>query len=177
MKDQTQPEALHLATILDCYGWPDTDKAANELRRLSCQLSFMDSELARLKAENELLQRTLAMRAIHGEDESLARIEARLEGLSNEVSKIGSLQQEPQGEVVVTQTESGQIVLVSRQNDEGQILSVIAEDEVRRVPCPIAQLVPLTKAQMLDAIRHAWLKPNCSLEDIGRAIEAAHGIK
>lgn len=33
----------------------------------------------------------------------------------------------PEGEVVVTKNPRGEIVLVSRQNEEGQILSVIAE--------------------------------------------------
>ena len=33
----------------------------------------------------------------------------------------------PEGEVVVTRDESGNIVAVTRQDDEGQILSVIAE--------------------------------------------------
>lgn len=36
-------------------------------------------------------------------------------------------QPQPQGEVVITKNESGQIVAVTRQDDEGRILTVIAE--------------------------------------------------
>jgi hypothetical protein len=50
------------------------------------------------------------------------------------------------GEVVVTKTEAGQIVAVTRQDEEGRILSVIAESAPRPT-----QTVPLTQAQIVEA--------------------------
>jgi hypothetical protein len=41
---------------------------------------------------------------------------------------------EPEGDIVVTKTPDGQIVAVTRQDDEGRILSVIAESTVRGEP-------------------------------------------
>ena len=41
---------------------------------------------------------------------------------------------EPQGEVVVTKDDAGQIVAVTRQDAEGRILSVVAESAPAAVP-------------------------------------------
>ena len=48
---------------------------------------------------------------------------------------------QPQGEVVVTRNESGVIVLVSRQDDEGNILSIIAESAPATQPSAEPSLV------------------------------------
>lgn len=73
-------------------------------------------------------------------------------------------------EVVITKNESGAIVAVTRQDDEGRILSVLAESEVR--------IKPLTDEQ-IEAIpvwvNFVGLWPQ-SRKEIVRAIEAAHGI-
>jgi len=52
---------------------------------------------------------------------------------------------QPAGEVVVTKNESGQIVAVTRQDEEGRILSVIAESDA---PQPAA-LPELSDAEIL----------------------------
>lgn len=73
-------------------------------------------------------------------------------------------------EVVITKNESGAIVAVTRQDDEGRILSVLAESEVR--------IKPLTDEQ-IEAIpvwvNFVGLWPQ-SRKEIVRAIESAHGI-
>lgn len=82
---------------------------------------------------------------------------------------------EPEGDIVVTRSEDGQIVAVTRQDEEGRILSVIAESAQ-----PAAQpLTPLTDEEIVDI----WAGVTSGYDDtiniieLGRAIEAAHGIK
>jgi hypothetical protein len=43
-----------------------------------------------------------------------------------------------QGEIVVTKDDSGAIVCVTRQDEEGQILSVIAESTIKQQGGPVA---------------------------------------
>jgi hypothetical protein len=55
---------------------------------------------------------------------------------------------EPEGDIVVTKTPDGQIVAVTRQDDEGRILSVIAESAVRGEPVVWIQPDHLHKAHV-----------------------------
>lgn len=48
----------------------------------------------------------------------------------------------PEGHVVVTRNEAGQAVAVTRQDDEGRVLSVIAEFEGKWQPLPASPEVP-----------------------------------
>lgn len=65
----------------------------------------------------------------------------------------------PEGHVVVTRNEAGQAVAVTRQDDEGRILSVIAEFEA---PDGYV-LVPVEPTEeMLDAGRAAVMAEHCA---------------
>ena len=71
----------------------------------------------------------------------------------------------PEGDVVVSKDEAGQIVAVTRQDAEGRILSVIAEST--------APAVPLTDKQ-IEACIHL-VDEKFGLFAFARAIEQAHG--
>lgn len=72
----------------------------------------------------------------------------------------------PQGHVVVTSNEAGQAVAVTRQNDEGRILSVIAE-----FAAPEGYvLVPVDVRR--DAERYRWLRDSAPEEwDVTRWLD------
>lgn len=62
---------------------------------------------------------------------------------------------QPAGEVVVTKNEAGQIVAVTRQDDEGRILSVISES-ARPAPSSDASSDPPTIPDLVLACVHAY---------------------
>lgn len=66
---------------------------------------------------------------------------------------------EPAGEVVVTRNERGEIVLVSRQDDEGQILSIIAEGPPPAPAVPSEPSEPHSATlRTLEARADQWVK-------------------
>lgn len=72
----------------------------------------------------------------------------------------------PEGHVVVTRNEAGQAVAVTRQDDEGRILSVIAEF----APPEGYVLVPV--AVQKDAQRYRWLRDSAPEEwDVTRWLD------
>ena len=78
---------------------------------------------------------------------------------------------EPAGDVVVSCNEDGQIVAVTRQDDEGRILSVIAE--AQPAPSHRAPSHRLSDARM-DGIYNAWrdMGDDVSYGDLMRMVEA-----
>jgi hypothetical protein len=88
----------------------------------------------------------------------------------------------PEGEIVITKDEDGVIVSVTRQNEEGRIISVLAESTIHAAP---AVREPLTTKQLEVVIYdHTKLNPNQAddrelidyIVNAIRAIEAHHGI-
>ena len=65
---------------------------------------------------------------------------------------------EPPGEVVVTRDEDGEIVMVSRQDDEGRILKVIAMTTHAGGKAPAAE----DESFRRDAERYRWLRMNAN---------------
>lgn len=79
----------------------------------------------------------------------------------------------PEGEIVITKNEDGVIVSVTRQDDEGRIISVLAESAAPAVR------EPLTPDVMWLLWTKACEKPQLTRDlvcDFARAIEQAHGI-
>ncbi len=82
----------------------------------------------------------------------------------------------PEGHVVVTRNEAGQAVAVTRQDDDGRILSVIAEFEYPQwQPIESAYAITLASAARaaLPFIAYAFDQGIEGAEEAGRAIEAA----
>ena len=78
---------------------------------------------------------------------------------------------QPQGEVVVTRNESGVIVLVSRQDDEGNILSIIAES----APATQPSAEPTVSKDAYDGAREdlaIWTKRALAAEELNRKFAA-----
>lgn len=78
-------------------------------------------------------------------------------------------QSDQQGELVITTDEAGAIVAVTRQDDEGRILSVLAESEVRSKPLTDEQIEQATGAKRGHPLFLA-------AKGFTIAVEAAHGI-
>ena len=94
--------------------------------------------------------------------------------------------QAPEGDVVVTTTESGQIILVSRQDEDGRVLSVIAFDDVISEPVaePSGEARALTPTQLNElllkvapAVSELPAAVKEALIQFGRSVELAHGIR
>lgn len=86
---------------------------------------------------------------------------------------------QPVGDLVITKNDAGQIVAVTRQDEEGRILEVLAEARPAAQPLTDDQIAVLVLATVYEGdsstpYRDAWAS------EIGipfaRAIEAAHGI-
>lgn len=86
-----------------------------------------------------------------GEFERWAKARAR-HAIANHAA---AMVQAPKGEVVVTKTQEGQIVAVTRQDEEGRILSVIAESAPQQEgPDPLmgaAEWLALARGPSFDA--------------------------
>ena len=79
---------------------------------------------------------------------------------------------EMNGEIVVTKNAAGQIVAVTRQDEEGRILSVLAESEPAAVAVPDALIADARRlAYVADQVRA--LEPKGSESDV-YLTEAAH---
>lgn len=79
-----------------------------------------------------------ARTAIEPYQRRIAELESQLEAIGaggvTQGQRLTEADRQRQGEVVVTKTPEGEIIAVTRQDDEGKILSVIAEaDRERRV--------------------------------------------
>ncbi len=81
----------------------------------------------------------------------------------------------PEGGIVVSKNEAGQIVCVSRQDEDGQFLSIIAES-ADAVP-PGYVLVPVEPTYEINKAIRMAVRAGCFDDGIYRAMIAAAGDK
>lgn len=70
----------------------------------------------------------------------------------------------PAGEVVITKNEHGNIVAVTRQDDDGRVLEVIAESDTS---------TPVAVPEMTDAMALDFIKDRYLFDDVLRATKLA----
>ena len=153
-----QPEALRLADacqgIGECDDWPQLLDAASELRRLH----------AENQALNDALQYSMGC---HREMSELAvRQRARLDQMELQG------EQEPIARVAGTGDAGGHFDWCMPGIDS-PYLPVGSAIYTRPQP----KCTQLTISQLFDVVRPIWKGGDCTLEEIIRAVEIAHGIK